>query len=208
MVTNNAIDHILENNPNMNILIMLSDNCQNQYKSAHNFYDLQKTANKYGITIYRIYGVPGHGKAEVDVVGAIIKMGIRREVGKGDYFKNAKDVTEFTKNKYRNSNYPEFLISELLATDLTQTRTVCNGKKFKTVEGSSKFAVCKFVPQSECFWASPRLCICDICFGSNTYGTCPLFVQYMIDVHNIEGLFHKHNCDTDIYHTSGRRPRV
>ena len=47
-------------------VIMSSDNCSGQYKSAQHFHDLKAIANICKINIIRIYGIPGHGKNEID----------------------------------------------------------------------------------------------------------------------------------------------
>ena len=47
-------------------IIITSDNCYIQYKSSHSFIHLQKLSNKLNIQIIRVYGIPGHGKNEVD----------------------------------------------------------------------------------------------------------------------------------------------
>ena len=48
------------------VLVIISDNCSAQFKSVHNFTDLQNLANKLQVAIIRIYGIPGHGKNEID----------------------------------------------------------------------------------------------------------------------------------------------
>ena len=55
-------------------LMIESDNCSSQYKSAEHFDGLLKLATKRNQKIIRINGVPGHGKGEVDHVGGIAKV--------------------------------------------------------------------------------------------------------------------------------------
>ena len=50
-------------------LVIESDNCTSQYKSAEHFYDLQCIADAIKKKIIRVYGIAGHGKGEVDHVG-------------------------------------------------------------------------------------------------------------------------------------------
>ena len=47
--------------------IIASDNCTSQYKSVHNFFDLQHLVDQYECTIIHIYGVAGHEKNEVEL---------------------------------------------------------------------------------------------------------------------------------------------
>ena len=51
-----------------------------------------------------MYGVAGHGKSEVDGVGAVVKIAIRNAVGKGQYFGDAADCKEFI-DKQLSSNF-------------------------------------------------------------------------------------------------------
>ena len=55
-------------------LVIESDNCTSQYKSAEHFDGLVKLATRNNVKIIRIYGVAGHGKGEVDHVGGIAKV--------------------------------------------------------------------------------------------------------------------------------------
>ena len=74
-------------------LVIISDNCCAQYKSVQNFTDHQNLANKLQVTIVRIYGIPGHGKNEIDCVGGggegVVKIAIRRAVTEGHFFPSA-----------------------------------------------------------------------------------------------------------------------
>ena len=67
-------------------LIVFSDNCSCQYKSSQNFHDLQAVSTKYNIKVIRIYGIPGHGKNEIDMAGGIVKIALRRSVSMGGSF--------------------------------------------------------------------------------------------------------------------------
>ena len=55
-------------------IIIESDNCASQYKSGLHFHHLQEIANNYSNTVIRIYGIPNHGKGEVDHVGGTAKV--------------------------------------------------------------------------------------------------------------------------------------
>ena len=48
-----------------NAIIIESDNCSGQYKSAQHFLDMQVLSNRLNKPIIRIYGIAGHGKGEV-----------------------------------------------------------------------------------------------------------------------------------------------
>ena len=67
-------------------LIVKSDNCSAQYKSAQHFFHLHELSTEKQIPIIRIYGIAGHGKGEVDHVGGLAKITIRREISGGGFF--------------------------------------------------------------------------------------------------------------------------
>ena len=58
------------------MIVVDGDNCSSQYKSVLHFYYLQELANNYNIPVVRMYGIPGHGKGEVDRVGGTANVAI------------------------------------------------------------------------------------------------------------------------------------
>ena len=67
-------------------VIIHSDNCKAQYKSAKHFYGVQCLANQLNRTIIRVFGVANHGKGEVDHVGGLAKVSVRLAVAQGQFF--------------------------------------------------------------------------------------------------------------------------
>ena len=55
-------------------IIIESDNCTVQYKSAEHFSDIKKFSDEYQYPVIRLYGIAGHGKGEVDHVGVLPKL--------------------------------------------------------------------------------------------------------------------------------------
>ena len=55
-------------------LVIESDNCTSQYKSAEHFDGLVKLATRNNVKIILIYRVVGHGNGEVDHVGNSAKV--------------------------------------------------------------------------------------------------------------------------------------
>ena len=53
-------------------------------------------------------------------------------------------------------------------------------KKFKTIDGSTKFQALCFKPNCVSFKAAPYICSCVSCI--NDYGSCDLFKSYDLDV--------------------------
>ena len=93
-----AIMDMLENTniANISTIIIESDNCKAQYKSAHHYDDLQEITNMLNKTLIRVFGVAGHGKGEVDHVGGIVKVAVRQEVARGQIFTSASQVQRFS----------------------------------------------------------------------------------------------------------------
>ena len=60
-------------------LFLRSDNGSN-FKLAEAFHDMQTPANKWNITIVRIYGTAGHGKGQVDSAGGHMKNPVRKHM--------------------------------------------------------------------------------------------------------------------------------
>ena len=89
-------------------VIVTSDNCTGQYKSAQNFFDLQRLANHYECTLIRIYGIAGHGKNEVDAVGGVAKIAICNAIAQGQSFLNADDCVNFLSSKFGKRDAPSY----------------------------------------------------------------------------------------------------
>ena len=64
-------------------IVISSNNCAAQYKSASHFDDIQKISDRYNTKVICCYGIPGHGKGGVDHVGELTNVAIRREVAAG-----------------------------------------------------------------------------------------------------------------------------
>lgn len=61
-------------------IIIESDNCSAQYKSTQHFFHLQSLADEQSKIVIRLYGIAGHGKGEVDHVGGVAKVAVRKEI--------------------------------------------------------------------------------------------------------------------------------
>lgn len=108
-----------------------------------------------------MYGIAGHGKGEVDHVGGIAKVAVRRQISGGEIFLRSKNIVEFLQYKFGENKSPQYHIVEIDELSLEEERNVDHRKHFKTIDGSSSFHVIIFSPHSTKFKASPRLCLCD-----------------------------------------------
>ena len=61
-------------------VIIESDSCTSQYKSAAHFHSIQQISNEKNVKIVRVYSIAEHGKGEVDHVGGIPKTAIYEEM--------------------------------------------------------------------------------------------------------------------------------
>ena len=162
-------------------VIVTSDNCSSQYKSAKNFDDLQRLADEFLITIIRIYGVAGHGKNEVDSVGGTAKIAIRTAIARKLNFFNAGDCLAYLNNKFANSTEPSYEHKLIPRYTLIEERLRAKYIRYPTVKGSSCFNVLVFKPNSPEIQVAPRLCACDTCLEVE-YGSCPLFEPVSLQI--------------------------
>ena len=164
-------------------LVIESDNCTGQYKSTQHFYHLQRLSSELNKIIIRMYGIASHGKGEVDHVGGVAKVAVRREIAGGQVFTSSAQIVSFLKNKFGENDTPQYHIVEIHETSLKDERDGDHRKAFKTIGGSSEFQIMVFIPNSTRFKASPRICLCDLCMTE--YGSCPLFAHYEVHVQEL-----------------------
>ena len=119
-------------------IIMSSDNCTAQYKSSQHFNDLKTIANVYKINIIRIYGIPGHGKNEIDAVGGTQKIALWRGVAEGKFILSASSCVDYLNAKFGDSESPEYDIKEIYPEELQRERKQASKINFKSLPGSSK----------------------------------------------------------------------
>ena len=145
------------------ISIIASDNCSSQYKSAQHFNGIQVICNAIEIPIIRLFGVSSHGKGEVDHIGGLAQVAIRRYIGTGGVVLDTGDCVDFLENKFGQKTNPKFYIKEINADSLNSARHEARYLKFSTIDGSSLFQVMVFKPQNITFKAAPPY-ICLIWF--------------------------------------------
>ena len=91
------------------VIIINSDNCSAQYKCAAHFEKMQQIANKYNMKVIRCYVITGHGKGEVDHVGGLTKVTIRREVGAGRKMIRSHEMVSFLAIKFERKSNPIYI---------------------------------------------------------------------------------------------------
>ena len=159
-------------------IIIERDNCSNQYKSAQHFHDLQQFCNITRKEIIRVYGLLGHGNSEVDHVGGLAKVAVRKQVAAGALFMSAGDMVEFLTENFQNKINPNYCIKEIPSYLLDEKRAMARLIAHPTIDGSSDFQAMVFRPDLIDFKAPERLFICLQC--QESYGLCNLFSSYQI----------------------------
>lgn len=129
-------------------LIIESDNCKAQYKSAEHFFHQQQLSNEYKRQVVRIYGVTGHGKGEIDHVRGIAKVAVRQEIANGSFYQNAGEVVVFCSKSLSQANML-YDIKEIGNEALEPYKKISSSNDFS-------FHLCIFCPFSVTFFAPDR----------------------------------------------------
>ena len=155
IVVQEMLDHISAQPGNT--IIMSSGNCTSQYKSSKHFHDLKTIAKTYNIRIVCIYGIPGHGRNEIDTVGGTQKIALRRAVAEGKFFSSASSCIDYLNEKFGSSEAPAYNIREVFVEQLERERRSASKMRFKTLSGSSKIRVMIVIPDSDDIKTAPYL---------------------------------------------------
>ena len=172
-------------------IVIESDNCSVQYKSAQHFNNMQELADKYNTNLIRIFGIPEHGKGEVDHVGGIAKNVVRKEIAGGRFLQDASEIVACLQKKFEHYTFPDY-VKEIFVEDVNEVRCNAALKVCKTIEGSSSFQVMLFKPNSDIIRATSRICICDLC--KVDYGSCKLFQDYTLQVQILKETLLRSSC--------------
>ena len=111
-----VIDEILKLVPSVkdeSVVMIESDNCSSQYKSAEHFHDLQVLSDRLNRVVVRMFGIAGHGKGEVDHVGGLVKVTIRREIAADSRFESSNDMVTFLTHKFEANFNPFYYVFEI-----------------------------------------------------------------------------------------------
>ena len=98
------------------------------------------------MSIFRVFRIAGHGKGEVDHVGGLAKVAIRRHIGTGGFLSNAGDMVEYLQQVCKDKHNPPYHIKEIESTSLEISRADACLMKFPTIDGSTLFHVMLFKP--------------------------------------------------------------
>ena len=99
-------------------IVIESDNCLSQYKSAAHFQGIQDLSNKYKSTIICVYSIAEHGKGKVNHVGGTVKTAIQTEIAGGEVLLDCDHMVSFPKSKFSDNENPHYIIKEIKKGDL------------------------------------------------------------------------------------------
>ena len=127
------IRDILKHHPEIiekGVLVLRSDNCQEQYQCKFTFYEMKKSAIEFGIKIIGFYGEPGHGHGLVDAMSSFgSKEQLHHEIVTNDsWFQNAEEMVQFLTQYFSTDNSKEYNLA-----DAAETAKV-RGNKTKELE--------------------------------------------------------------------------
>ena len=165
-------------------VVIESDNCSSQYKSAEHFFTVQQISNQLDAEVVRVFGISEHGKGEVDHVGGIAKNTVRKEIAGGRNLQTSAEMVKFLSEKFADKSSPEYVVRGIGKEEFDEARSDVAHKVFKTIHGSSLFQVIVFEPFSSNIKASKRLCLCNLC--KVEYGSCSLFENDQLTIQTLK----------------------
>ena len=159
LFVDNVVKNIIGNGDltSTSTILIQSDNCSSQYKSACHFSHLQKLASSQEKQVLCLWSIAGHGKGEVDHVGGVAKIAIKRAISNDFFFENSSDMTQYLSEEFSNNLLYRFQEVDVKA--LKEERAEDSLKVYSTVDGSSTFQVAVFTPNNETFKVAPRLSV-------------------------------------------------
>ena len=139
LFVDNAVKNIIGNADltSTSAILIQSDNCSSQYKSARHFSHLQKLANSQQKEVLCLWSIAGHGKGEVDYVGGVAKIAIKHAISNDFFFENSSDMVQYLSDKFLNNLLYRFREVDVKA--LEEERAEDSLNVYDTVDGSSTF---------------------------------------------------------------------
>ena len=103
--TFNVIEDMIQMFPEViedGILLLRTDNCQDQYKCRYVFAKMRNLAKKYDIKMIWFYGEPGHGRGLVDAMSSFgCKQPLKQDIIINDtWYDSAENMVAFLKGHF------------------------------------------------------------------------------------------------------------
>ena len=159
------VDEVLEDiftkrNIKNETVMIKSDNAPTQYKNKYAFYLLQQIANKFNVTIGRIYGAAGHGKGLIDAMSSFGVKGILRRdiIGNDEWFSNSDEICDYLSMR----GDPRMSYTSIEPKQLDQKRSE---RKGLVINGCMVQHMLLFKPNCNGVVAKEYLCDCIMCLA-------------------------------------------
>ena len=159
----NVLTDIFDNwNIKNEIVVVKSDNAPTQYKNKYAFASMQSLADKYNVTVVRLFGAPGHGKGLIDAMSSFgVKSVLRRDiVTKNDWFNNSQEIVDHLEFRGDPHMYYKVIQPEIL----DKARQNPNEMK---IEPCMKMHLFVFKPGNTNVYTKEYLCDCSSCVSFN-----------------------------------------
>ena len=122
---------------------------------------MQMLANKFRVNVICIFGIAEYGKGEVDHAGGLAKSTLRRAIAAGEFFNDVGEMVEYLDETLHSTEHLQYIVKETDEKYLESERAAARLKLFPSVDGSNKFQVMLFEPNSTLFVAANHICICN-----------------------------------------------
>ena len=116
-----------------NAIIIESNNCTAQYKSASPFFKLQHLSDVVYKPVIRIWSIAGHGKGEVDHVGGIAKVIIRQDIASCMSFTDTEDIVCHLSSKYAERQDLKYVVKNINMERLITAQSENKQFKYNTI---------------------------------------------------------------------------
>ena len=87
------------------------------------------------------------------------KVAVRKAVAQGELFADSTEAVSYLNEQLKDKENLTYAVRKILEEDLSILRPESQLKVYPTTEGSSKFQVMLFKPNSESVRAAERLCV-------------------------------------------------
>ena len=108
--------------PENSYTVIESDYYNSQYKSAVHFHSIQQLCNKLNVTIIHVNGIAEHSKEEVEHVGGLAKVAVRKAVAQGEFFADSTDAVSYLNEQLKDKENLTYVVRKILEEDLSILR--------------------------------------------------------------------------------------
>ena len=108
--------------PENSYTVIESDYYNSQYKSAVHFHSIHQLCNKLNVTIIHVNGIAEHSKEEVEHVGGLAKVAVRKAVAQGEFFADSTDEVSYLNEQLKDKENLTYVVRKILEEGLSILR--------------------------------------------------------------------------------------